>query len=303
MHAQLALLDGAQSLNQRRHVEDIAQALAIGLKQQRKLRIARSDTEQIVGALAQLPQRRALIGAAARQQQSASGSFAKAARQTARSIPSWRRTSCMASADFDQEPIRIGRLVGIGKAQHEAVIAPERFHLRPAGGANARAHRHGPWNMNAAAERREHADAPIAQLVAAALDHDGAVVGNLAGRLGLVGEKTQQIFRRAGIEIVLAHEARERGRPAATRAVRAPWRRCAGQTPAVVPGPSPFQNGILPGSPGAGVTSTRSCVMSAMRHVDAPRMKVSLGCDSKTISSSSSPTRTGLPSVKARKTP
>ena len=69
------------------------------------------------------------------------------------------------------------------------------------------------------------------------------------------------------------------------------------------PGPSPFQNGILPGSPGAGVTSTRSCVMSVMRHVDAPRMNVSLGCDSKTISSSSSPTRTGLPSVKARKTP
>ena len=43
------------------------------------------------------------------------------------------------------------------------------------------------------------------------------------------------------------------------------------------PGPSPFQNGILPGSPGAGVTSTRSCVMSTMRHVDAPRMKVSFG--------------------------
>ena len=69
------------------------------------------------------------------------------------------------------------------------------------------------------------------------------------------------------------------------------------------PGPSPFQNGILPGSPGAGVTSTRSCVMSAMRHVEAPRMNVSFGCDSKTISSSSSPTRTGLPSLNARKTP
>ena len=36
VHAELALFDGAQSLDQRRHVEDIAQALAVGLKQQRK---------------------------------------------------------------------------------------------------------------------------------------------------------------------------------------------------------------------------------------------------------------------------
>ncbi len=43
------------------------------------------------------------------------------------------------------------------------------------------------------------------------------------------------------------------------------------------PGPSPFQKGILPGSPGAGVTRTRSWVISTMRQVDAPRMKVSPG--------------------------
>ena len=37
-----------------------------------------------------------------------------------------------------------------------------------------------------------------------------------------------------------------------------------------LPGPSPRQNGIRPGSPGAGVTNTRSCVMSMARHDDAP---------------------------------
>ncbi len=37
VHAELPLLDGAQSFNQRRHVEDVAQALAIGLQQQREL--------------------------------------------------------------------------------------------------------------------------------------------------------------------------------------------------------------------------------------------------------------------------
>ena len=54
---------------------------------------------------------------------------------------------------------------------------------------------------------------------------------------------------------------------------------------------SAFQNGIFPGCPGAGVTMTLSCVISSMRHVDAPRMNVSPTAASKTISSSSSPTR------------
>ena len=40
------------------------------------------------------------------------------------------------------------------------------------------------------------------------------------------------------------------------------------------PGPSPFQNGISPGTPGAGETSTRSRVISSIRHVDAPSVNV-----------------------------
>src|ERR1035441_2211714 len=57
------------------------------------------------------------------------------------------------------------------------------------------------------------------------------------------------------------------------------------------PALSPCQKGILPGSPGAGVTVTRSWVIWAMRQVVAPRMMVSPARLSKTISSSSSPTR------------
>ena len=40
---------------------------------------------------------------------------------------------------------------------------------------------------------------------------------------------------------------------------------------------SPCQNGIFPGSPGAGVTTTRSRVMSSMRQVVAPSTIVSPG--------------------------
>ena len=57
------------------------------------------------------------------------------------------------------------------------------------------------------------------------------------------------------------------------------------------PTPSPFQNGTAPGTPGAGETSTRSRVISSIRHVDAPSRNVCPARASYTISSSSSPTR------------
>jgi len=55
MHAELALFDLSQNFDERRHVEDVAQAFAIRLEQQRKLGIPRGHGEQIVRTLAQLP--------------------------------------------------------------------------------------------------------------------------------------------------------------------------------------------------------------------------------------------------------
>ena len=66
--------------------------------------------------------------------------------------------------------------------------------------------------MDAAAERREDADAPVAQLVAAALDEDRAVVGDDAGGRHLIGEVAQQVLGGLGVEIVVAHEALDRRR-------------------------------------------------------------------------------------------
>ena len=43
------------------------------------------------------------------------------------------------------------------------------------------------------------------------------------------------------------------------------------------PTPSPRQNGTAPGAPGAGVTITRSRVISSMRQVEAPSRKVCPG--------------------------
>src|SRR2546428_67796 len=66
---------------------------------------------------------------------------------------------------------------------------------------------------------------------------------------------------------------------------------------------SPCQKGMRPGTPGAGETSTRSCVISSTRQLDAPRRNTSPSFVSKTISSSSSPTRPLPFSAPARNTP
>ena len=65
--------------------------------------------------------------------------------------------------------------------------------------------------MNAAAKRGVDADAPVAELVAAALDDDIAVVGDLACRLMLVSQKAHEVFGGSGVEIVVADEPREGG--------------------------------------------------------------------------------------------
>ncbi len=70
-HADLALLDVAQDLLERRNVEGVAQALAVGLEQDRERAVVGGDSQQVGAALAHLPQRRALTGTPPRQQQRA----------------------------------------------------------------------------------------------------------------------------------------------------------------------------------------------------------------------------------------
>ena len=93
------------------------------------------------------------------------------------------------------------------------------------------------------------------------------------------------------VEAVLLDQARERHGPRQMQQFARHRADAAARIPPDARAVSPCQKGILPGSPGAGETSTRSCVISSMRQVQAPRMMVSPVRLSKTISSSSSPTR------------
>jgi len=79
-------------------------------------------------------------------------------------------------------------------------------------------------------------------------------------------------FSRDGIEIVLADQPGE-------RSGRGQSAHFANQAPIAAAKlqrrrPVALPKGILPARRGAGATSTRSCVISTMRHVDAPRIEV-----------------------------
>ena len=73
--------------------------------------------------------------------------------------------------------------------------------------------------MNAPAARREHADAPVAELVAHPLDENRARVRNLARGRDLIAQVLEQIFGRARVEVVLADEPVDGGRGGQTQQI------------------------------------------------------------------------------------
>ena len=175
-------------------VEHFAHALAIGLEQHRESWRSASHGQQIGRALALLPERRracrAVVAAAAARAPAASRNFAAKSEV----LPSWRSTRSFNSAARGQQPFGFQRLIAFGQADDEAVVGPHGLDFDAALGAQPRGDGHAPRRMHAAAERGEHADAPIAQLVAAALDHDVAIARNAAGGGGLLFQVAQQIF-------------------------------------------------------------------------------------------------------------
>ena len=194
-----------QRRDERRHVEEIAQALAVRLEQHRKRSVTRGDGEQIGGALALLPQRRPHPGPPLRQEQRSRGVLAKLRReQRGRAeLPHHQRLHFVRIRD---EQPRIGRLIDIRKPHDEPVVSPQRFDVGARFLADLRGRRHRPRRVNPAAARREDAHPPVAQLVAHALDDDGGRVGDGACRRHLIAEVLQQVLGGAHIQIVLARQ-------------------------------------------------------------------------------------------------
>ena len=70
---------------------------------------------------------------------------------------------------------------------------------------------HGPGSVDAIAKGGEDADAPVAELVADALDHDVAIIWNGGCYICLVSEELQEVFCGLGIEVVFADETADGG--------------------------------------------------------------------------------------------
>jgi hypothetical protein len=92
----------------------------------------------------------------------------------------------------------------------DPVVRPERLHLEAERVAQAGAERQRPRCMHTRAERGEDADAPVADLVAEALDDDGPVRGHGPGRRELVVEECEQVLRCLLVQEVPLREPRHR---------------------------------------------------------------------------------------------
>ena len=218
----LAGLQRPQHALEARDVEDVLQALAHGLEHDREGRVARGDLEQRRGALALLPQRLAPVGAAAGQQQRARRALAEPGREQGRPAE-LVGDALLHRAGVEQQRLRAppapsrgarrrGRPgVGCSAASHgPASKSGIRSTMPSSAGiactsspcrlAHRRRHRQRPRRVHLGAEGGVDDDPPVAELVAEPLDHDRAVVGDVAGGLALLAQVADQVVGRPRVE-------------------------------------------------------------------------------------------------------
>ena len=290
-----------QGRDQRGHVEEVAQTLAIGLEQDRERPVSRGNRQQIGGALALLPQRGAHPWTPLGKQQRPRGVLAEF-RGEQGGCPQLTYDQRLHLVGVGQQQPGIGRPIHVRKPHDEPVIPPQRFDIDAGALADARRGCHRPRRVNAAATRGQDAHPPVPELVADALDEDGRLIRKRPRDSHLITQVLEQVLGGAFIEIVVAREPIAGGRRGqAQQFAHQP----ADGDPELerTPGAVTFPERHLPGSPGAGETRTRSCVISSIRHDEAPSTKVSPGRLSNTISSSNSPTRAAPGPAPRRKTP
>ena len=107
-------------------------------------------------------------------------------------------------AGIEQEVVERRRRVGIGEVERDAVVRPDRLRVDAERVPEPCRERHRPGRVHASTERRQHAHAPVADLVAEALDDDRAIGGDDPGGRLLLAQIRDEISRRPDVEVVLA---------------------------------------------------------------------------------------------------
>ena len=210
----------AHDARQRRHVEDVLDALAHGLERDGERRILAGDLEQLSGALALLPQGLAAIGTAPGEEQGAGRALSESRREQGGStdlrgddpghligvegdqiqdlgtdglVPGACRATIVSSAEKLIE-------LDVGKPQDDPVVAVHGLHVDPESLPHACTDGQGPGRVDLSTEGGVDRHAPIPELVAETLDNNGAVVGEMSGVVALFAQIGQQVVGGPGIE-------------------------------------------------------------------------------------------------------
>ncbi len=274
----LAGVQPAQKRFEAGHVEDVAQALPVGLEDDREVGVAAGHLEQVLGLQALLPQRRAFPGVGAGDQQGARGVLAKARAEQSRAAQ-LGGDGRLNLVGLEQQQLdgRGQRLcfvgVEVGKVQHDAVVGPDGVSLQAEALADAGREGQAPGGVDTTAVGGEDAQAPVADLVAEALEHDRALARQHPGGGLLLAQVVEQVAARR------ARRDRSRAASVSASCSTAQREKAPIASPSSLGRPieSPFQKGTAPGAPGAGVTITRSRVISSIRQLEAPSRKACPG--------------------------
>ena len=198
-------LQVAEDLAERRQVEDVAEDLAVGLERDREAREVAGDLEQRLRLQPLLPERGALAGVGARDQQRPAGRLAEAGAEQRRARE-LADDQVLDLVGLEQDEVGGRRLIGVGKVDDDAVVGPDRVGLELELGADLRREREAPGGVDATAERREHAEPPVADLVAEALDDDRLVGGDDPGRGLLLAQVGDEVLGGELVEVVVGGE-------------------------------------------------------------------------------------------------
>src|SRR4051794_21605271 len=152
-----------------------------------------------------LPQRLAFARVGARDEQGAGGVLAEA-RAEQRAAAELADDAVLDLVGVDEDELGARRLVGVGEVDDDPVVGPDGIGLEAVVVADLGAEREAPRGVDAAAERAQDAQSPVADLVAKALDDDRAVAGEDAGGVLLLAQELEQVGRGARVEVVLALE-------------------------------------------------------------------------------------------------
>ena len=232
-------------------------------------------------ALALLPQRAAAAGVAAGEQQGAGGALAEPGGEQRRAadLLGDEVVDLVGGEDHDLAAGRLG--VGVGDADHDAVVGGDRLAVDAVALAQPGVDRQRPRGVDRGAVGGVHDQPPVAELVAEPLDQQGLVAGQHLGGLELLVEVGDEVA--GGVRRRARRSLGPLPRPSACGSAR----ELAGERADRLAELGRAAEGVaLPerqparGCPGAGVTSTRSWVMSSIRQLVAPSAKTSPTRDS-----------------------